>query len=115
MAGWRSEPCFPPSLAPDASRSGTKRRKEDTVDNNSRPHRVLSLFLAALAGMSLALYGLPAAAADAPGVSGQSEAAVRLVGHLNLDPSFNHGVAVHSGVAYLGSYQGTPDCPSKGV
>jgi hypothetical protein len=102
-------------LAPDASRCGPERRKEDTVDDSSRRHKVLSLCLALLAGIGLALYGLPAAAADAPGVSGQSGAPVRLVGHLNLDPSFNHGVAVHSGVAYLGSYQGTPDCPSKGV
>jgi hypothetical protein len=85
------------------------------VDKSSRRHKVLSLCLAVLAGMGLAVYGLPAAAADAPGGSDQSEAAVRLVGHLNLDPSFNHGVAVHSGVAYLGSYQGTPDCPSRGV
>jgi hypothetical protein len=51
-----------------------------------------------------------------PGLAaGPSEGGIRLVGHLALDPSFNHGVTVHRGVAYVGSFQDSPSCPSRGV
>ncbi|MBJ7599694.1 MAG: hypothetical protein DLM67_23320 [Candidatus Nephthysia bennettiae] len=44
-----------------------------------------------------------------------AEDAVHLVGHLPLDPAFNHGVTVHRGIAYVGSFQSSPSCPSRGV
>jgi hypothetical protein len=82
--------------------------RQATRPGRHRPRpRVLHLGFAALVALGVAASGSPVTAAP--------DDAVRLVGHVDINPTFNHGVAVHDGIAYLGSFRSDPACPSKGV
>jgi hypothetical protein len=68
-----------------------------------------------LAAAGLIYWPAPALAVAGMAVAEPASDAVHLVGHLPLDPAFNHGVTVHDDIAYVGSFQSSPSCPSRGV